>query len=265
MNDQAAVQKLLHQKLTEIQAKNPSYSLRAFASKLKIGAGPLSQILAGSRKVSQKMAHKLCDALLLDPQERIDVLKHFDRNSNASELTNIPSASLDKAILLNADRFKLVSEWYYFGILSLTQTSNFKSDLSWIAQRLGISKVETSTAIDRLTRLGMLEKKSGKWTRTTTRYKTNDDVSDLSIRRSHFQSLELAKKSLEQDPSELRDFTTITFPTNPDQLPKAKELLRKFQQDLAALMMKTKNPTEVYRLSLELFPLTQSPNQEKKS
>lgn len=260
MEEQLAVRRLLQSKFDQGQAKNPSYSLRSFANKLGVGAGPLSQVLSGNRKVSRKMAERFCEALMLDPAERADVLKYF---SSAISSTSLDSVDHDEYLKLSADQFKVMSDWYYYGILSLTKTVDFKNDATWIAGRLGISKVEASQALDRLFRLNLLETKNGKVSQVKPRYRTTDDIAQTSVRKAHHQTLELARESLDRDSVEERDFTTMTMPTHPEKLKGAKELIRKFQQELCKLMMDTKKPTEVYRVSVELFPLTQLSGQKK--
>jgi uncharacterized protein (TIGR02147 family) len=261
MKEQLIVQKILHQKLMEAQSKNSSYSLRSFSKKLGIGAGPLSQILSGSRKISVKMAERLCDSLMLDPQERSEFLRYFKGGTSASLKSD--EVDYEEFLKLSGDQFKVISEWYYFGILSLTLTRGFKNDATWVSKRLGITRIEASQALDRLFRLGMLETENGKVKRNKPKYRTSDDVTNLSIRKAHFQTLEMAKKSLERDPVERRDFTTITIPTHPKKIKEAKELIRKFQNDLCGLMMDTPEKTEVYKLSMELFPLTQVQNEKR--
>ena len=259
MQDQLSIQNLLQTKLTQAQAKNPRYSLRTFSQKLGIAAGPLSQILAGNRRVSRKMAVKFCDALMLDPTEKAQVLKYFQEKLLLKN-TKTDSVDHDELLKLTADQFKVVSEWYYYGILSLLKTTDFKNNPTWIAERLGISRSEVSVALSRMLRLNLIQEVEGKYEQVQPKFRTTDDVINLSLRKAHHQTLELASKSLEQDSVEVRDFTTITMPTNLSKLAEAKVLIRKFQSDLCNLMMDTDDPNEVYRMSVELFPLTKLKN-----
>ncbi len=264
MKAQLNVQKFLNRRLMEAQAKNPGYSLRAFAQKLGIGAGPLSQILSGDRRVSRQMVERFCDALLLDPQERSQILGPF-REPSFSPQSMGTGAEVDSEeyLKLTADQFKAVSEWYYFAILSLIKTTDFRKDPQWIANRLNISVSETNSAISRLLRLGMIEEKANTLVRTRARFRSSDEVENLPLRKSHFESLQLAQAALQNTPIELRDVTAITMPTHPSRLKEAKELIRKFEQDLCALLMDTPEPTEVYRATIALYPLTQISEQKK--
>ena len=259
MNEQLAIQHLLQRKLFEARAKNPSFSLRAFAKKLKIGAGPLSQILAGNRRVSLKMAARLCDALFLDPSEKTRVLTHF--TSRIKSASKPGAINQDDLLRLTADQYKVIADWYNYAILSLITTKNFSADPQWIADRLGITKTEATQSLERMLRLEMIAvDANGKWSRTKAKYETCDEVANISARMANLKSLDLAKASLERDAPHLRDFTSITVPTHTRLLPKAKKLIRKFQHQMMALMMSEPESTEVYRMSIELFPLSKLSN-----
>jgi len=65
----------------------------------------------------------------------------------------------------------------------------------------------------------------------------------------------MAKQKLQDVPVEQRDFTNYTFPADPTTLKRAKEIIRQAQDDLAALMSNSES-TEVYRVCMYLFPLT---------
>jgi uncharacterized protein (TIGR02147 family) len=251
MKDQVAIQQLLQKKFSELQSSNPRYSLRAFSRKVGLNPGALSGILNGKRNVSTKLAERIAERLALDPQERSELFSHFrvlryrEEKSNPAEYR-----------VLSAAQFKVVAEWEHFAILSLMRTKDFQSDVQWIADRLGLTPTKAREAIQRLIEAGMVELSvSGELHRVSPKYRTTDDVANLSLRRSHEQSLELAKRSLEQDAVSQRDHTWVMFAMDPKKLSVAKEKIRQFQDELSDLV-ETGDQTEVYRLSMQFFPLT---------
>lgn len=257
MNEQLQIQHLLQAKLMESQVKNSSYSLRSFAKRIGISSGPLTEILKGQRRVSRKIAEKIVVNLQLDPSERANLLRNFPeklkRNSNLAPDRN---KYLVETMKLSSEQFKTISDWLHMGILSLMRTSRFKSDEAWLAKRFNVSKEEVSQSLMRMDRLGLIRKNDAKeWERTVKKINTTDDILDISIQKSHFNDLDMAKDKLISVSIEKRDFTSFTFPTDPSLLPKAKEILRKAQDDLAQLMSDG-DPQEVYRVCMYLFPLT---------
>ena len=165
MINQRAFQNLLKRKLSEIQGKRSGYSLRSFAKVLRIGAGPLSQILNGVRNVSEKMAEQILDRLEVSPSERSALYLY-----SSSEV--IP----DQAYVIPEDDFKHISSWYHYAIISLTQVKDFDSDPKWIARRLGISENQVQDAVSRLIRLKLLKRTLNHSLKVTQRKAKTIDV-----------------------------------------------------------------------------------------
>jgi uncharacterized protein (TIGR02147 family) len=95
----------------------------------------------------------------------------------------------------------------------------------------------------------------GELTRSEKNYRTPDDVVDSSLKKGNAETLDLARESLYRDAIDERDFTAVTVAVNPKNLRTAKEMIRKFQDDLCD-RLEDGTRTEVYRLSVQLFPLT---------
>lgn len=162
-------------------------------------------------------------------------------------------------VQLSADQFQVNAEWYYFAILSLIKTRDFKSEPKWIAERLGLHPKKIKDAVDRLVRLGLIQWKTlnGKKTlaRKEARYQTTDEIPSSSVRRAHAQNLELAKDCLENVEIEWRDFTSLTMAIHPAKISLLKEKIRKFQDEIS-ILIEGEESTEVYRMCIQLFPLT---------
>lgn len=253
MNEQVVFQKLLQKKFAEIQSLNPAYSLRAFSRKVGLNPGALSGILNGKRNVSTKLVERIAERLLLDPQERSELFSHF--RVLRYETRAMPEEA-DTFRKLSAAQFKAIAEWEHMAILSLLRTKDFKSDPVWIAERLGLTLARTREVIRRLIEVEMVKLDAeGNLVRTSPRFRTTDDVADLSLRKSHEQSLELAKRSLEQDAVSERDHTWVMLAMDPKKLSMAKEKIRRFQGELSELA-EAGDPTEVFRLSMHFFPLS---------
>lgn len=270
-NDQIAVQKLLHRKFEELRAKNPRVSIRAFAKRLGISAGAANEILRGERRVSAKMAAKLSQKLLLDPTERAQLLSEFPERVRRKRNEVAQASQRAEALRLTADQFHAIAEWTHFAILSLMRTEGFCSDPAWIGERLGIRADAAAASVQRLIRLGLVERESESegviangrdsqrhppLRRTAARIGTTDDVQNLAIQRLHLEDLERVARCVRELPVALRDVSSLTIPADPRLLPEAKVILRQAQDEIEALMEGTPG-TEVYRVMTCLFPLTQ--------
>jgi uncharacterized protein (TIGR02147 family) len=254
VKDQEAITLLLRSRYLEIQGRNPGYSIRSFAKKLGIGVSTLSMILNGQRRASRRLASQFADRLLLDPIERASLLERFDREK--FEIKK-PVPRVIRALKASADQYVAFSEWHYMAILNLVRMKSFRNDPAWIADRLDLTPRKVSDAIERLKRLGMLkETPSGNLKRTGAAFRTTDDVANLSVRKGHFDTLERARAVLETDPVELRDFSWVTLPIQKARLPEIKQFIRKFQQEFLAQFSEDPASDEVYRLAVQMIPLT---------
>jgi hypothetical protein len=119
-------------------------------------------------------------------------------------------------------------------------------------------------ALDRLFRLGHLQRSGLKITREYPNFETTDDFFDLSIRKAHMEDTKLVEKSLLEGELELRDHTSLTFAICKKDMKRAKELIRIFQDQFSAeIEAKNNMGDEVYRLSMSFFPLTKVSKEKK--
>ncbi len=250
-------QTLLQRKYEELKAKNRSFSMRAYARVLKVGSGPLSEILSGKRPITDKMMRKWIESRIFDPVERMDLAREAGYILTDSSATKSRGARQnEKYIKISKQQMQVIAEWWHFAILSLMKTNDFESDPAWIAHRLGISLDTAKAAIERLASLNLIARAiNGRWLRTSEAVRTPDDLLDLAIQRSHSGLMNLAQRKLKEVSPDKRDYTSFIMASRPDRLPEAKARIRKFQDDLSELLEESPQ-TEVYQLGIQLFPLT---------
>ncbi len=249
------LQEILQKKLSELREKNPQFSGRAFAKRLGVSPGALSEILRGNRIITHKLALRFCERLMLDPSETAAVIKRYPSSSTAN------SAKLNdlESIKLSNDTFKLMSEWQHFAILAFMKTSHFKPEVAYIADRMGVSARCVELAVQTLTRLGLIQVDAeGNWHRSQAGHRTTDGLKDASVRKSHVETLDLARASMDNTDFQETDYTSLTFPLDKEDIPAARRKIRKFQTELFEEFNHDKKSKEVYRVAVQLFPLTKS-------
>lgn len=258
MKEQLVFRRLLQKKYEELRFENPLFSRRAFSKSIGLSAGAISEIFNGQRHVSLKLAKRIVEKLGLDPQSRMEIFSAFEKHKKKPRRVRSKTiAAPDPEYLrLSADQFRVIGDWYHFAIWMLMKTSDFISDVTWISNRLGLNSAIVRAAIDRLKRLGLVsEDEYGNFTTSDPAVFTPDDVSNASLRLLHFELLQKSRTALETLPVEDRDFTGYMLNLNPSQLPRVKEKIRKFQDELSAEFESQPQP-EVYQLCVQLFPLT---------
>ena len=239
----ADVRETLVRVFQEKKARNPGYSLRAFSRQLNLSPASLSQMLNGKRPISAKTLQQVLKNADLDAADTERIYATLRKDSSSRQV-------------LDMDAFHMLSDWYYFAILSLSETEGFKGEAKWIAERLNIPADLAQTAIERLIRLEMLKMTDDGTLRPTgNSFSSPDGVTDLMIQKRHKQHLRLAENSLANDSVSQRDFTSVTMAIDPRKLPLAKEMIRKFRDRLCKVL-ESESQTEVFVFCQQLFPMT---------
>jgi uncharacterized protein (TIGR02147 family) len=234
------IDQILKKELEKRQKNNPAYSLRSFAKFLEISPAALSQLMSGKRGISVKRLSKVIEKLSLPPSELKSLIKtKEDRVSS----------------VLKEDEFKLISEWYHFGILSLGELKKCKVDPRWIAKRLNIPVGTANEALQRLERMRIIQIKEGRFKQISPPLKTTSDVPSSTIRAYHKSILGLAQNKIETVDVKEREYSALTMAINTKNLPKAKKLTEEFKEEMLQLL-EHGSLDEVYQLSIQLFPLS---------
>lgn len=242
-------QELLLDELNERKKKNSAYSLRAFSRDLGVGNTSLSDYLANKRKLSKRNIENIIQSLGLSPATGEILFQETTRGKKAD-----PSEDI-RLLRVLEDDFRLIADWHYFAILNLAKIKKNKACSTWISETLGISEKEAEMALQRLIRLKYIEVKRGKLVRLTDTVSTTRDIPSDAIKQHHKGNLHLAEKALFNEPVERREFSSITVAADPNKLKEAADLLMKTKRKIAK-MLSQGNPSEVYTLSMQLFPLT---------
>lgn len=251
---------ILIEELRKRQRKNPAYSLRAFARDIGVSASRLSEVLNSKVGLSDSRATIVADRLQLKGREKayfIDlVMAEHARSKIAKKSASerIRTYHMDAKKISDED-FHLISDWQNLAVLELIDLPSTPHSYSAVASRLGISVGEAEATIARLLQVGLIKEDNGRWQTTDADSTTTSDVPSSAIQNYHRQMLGRASRSLNADPVESRDVSSVVFGLDSNQLTYAKERIREFRrmlsQELAAMPSKDK----VYSLSIQLFEL----------
>lgn len=229
--------RLLHQRWAEMVEKNPRFSLRAFAKRLGVSPSHLSRVLNGKKSLSLETAVQISREL------GIDLTGEFSDQA-------LPTKTL------NFEVFKVISDWYHFPLLELIRTKGFKSDARWIAKRMELPLPIVTAALDRLESLELIERKDGEIKLTNQNFlETLDDIPSAATRNHHEQMLSKAVESLNSEPVSKREFQSLNFNFDPEEMEEAKKAIRDFCKRFNKKYGKTSGK-EVYQLNLQFFGLT---------
>lgn len=228
------IRAVLNQEFLRRRENNPSYSLRGFARSLNLDPTQLGRIMKGERKPASVTIAQI--------------------------LSKLDQLQMTTPLELSDDHLSIIPRWYYFAILDFFLLPDFKSDLKWIAKRLDLPYPTVRSAIDILLQTGFIEKQEGQLIlrANTTSWSRFDSTS--TIRKNLQRQITLqAADAIDNVPYQYRESSSLTIPCSTKALPKIRERIYQFKQELQNIIQNHSDPDEVYQLSVNFFPLTQVP------
>ena len=244
----------LRDELARRQQAHPSYSQRAFARDLQLSPGELSEILTSKRHLTLKSAMKIAKALHLNLSETRQLI-HLIQLESDPKLATRPLVP-QKQGNLNVDLFRVVSDWYCFAILNLADCEDFNWEAHYIAKRLSISVNEVRVALERLERVGLIERTGKNFSVTRDYVWAEEGVPSEAAKNYHQQILDIAKRALATEPVENREFGGVGLAIDPQKLPHLKTDVRRFLDEMVTKYGKGRHRKEVFQIELSLFPLS---------
>lgn len=236
-------------------AKNPRYSLRAYAKTLGIYHATLSALMSGARPFTLKSARSISVALGLSP-------------TAVAEFANeTPAAKRKAALLIDPvadDEYSLEANWRHDALLECLQLPKQSHDTRSLAASLGFTVAEVMSSLQLLERRRMIKRSTdGSW-RPVARNTSNilgQLETSAARRRYQKELLEKSQTALEEIAIEKRDHTSITMTIDEEDMPELKEIIRDYRRKVMAFAQrKGAKPNHVYQLQISLFPLTKEPS-----
>ena len=233
-------------------ARNKQYSLRAFAKFLEMDHSTLSQLLRGTRRITDRTVRRCGIRLGLDEESVIE----FMRAKNSESASN--EAALVEVRKMASDTASLIAEWQHHAILELVRIRDFRPDSRWIARVLGLSIDEVNVALQRLLRLGLLSMDApDRWTD-----RSGDVTASVQgFTRTALQRLvENAGKRLVELVDKpagkpcVYSSTTVAIPAG--QIAEVAGRIEQFRRELLAFIQAATCLEDVYRLEISFVPLT---------
>lgn len=257
----------INNRFQSIRAANPNFSLRAWAMRLGMKShGPLHAILKGQRKIPVKYVPKVIATLKLNKEEGkyFEVLVDYHRaktpedskyyKDKLEKLSPVPLRELD-----DFEAYKYFAEPAHFILAEMTQLKHFDESPLWIKQhmRMNLNIRDAEIMMNRLKLLKVIEKKGDKIFKPVSHIYTKFERKSETIQEFHKQCSRMAIEQIgEQDITE-REYNGIAFNIEKKNLPKMKEEIREFINNLVEeYEAKPHEGDDTYQLNVQLFSLT---------
>lgn len=225
---------------------NPRFSLRAFAKKIGVASGTLTVILNRKKKwqISAERAAEIIEKLNLSPSVK---------NSLFIQM-GVKPVIVPRRI--EQGDYPILLDWTYQPILMFFTLPIKKRDSKHIAKALGIDEAKVDSVVSDALSRGLLVKDScGRIERPEEFLTSTDGPSSEVIRKHHKLNLDMAARSLNEQPPELRDFTSFTFSGDGKKLRLLAKEIRDLYHKASAIMNGGPDNDKVFRLSIQLFPM----------
>ena len=264
---------LIRLKLQESMRINPRYSLRAFAKKLGITPGGLSQILARKKRLSLSRAHEVAQRLELSEIEKehflllvqLETAKSTQSKALIYEKIKLNTPSGAPAFNLSLEHFRMISDWYGLAILEMITHFAGNWPAVKIAEFLTIPKVDVEVMLERLVRLELIEKTKTGYARCCDRLLVHSATHSEAIRNYYHGVYARADQSVDTQTAQEKVAGAEVFAFDPSQLEEVKKMNDAFLDSLLKLARQGKQRTEIYQVVTNIFRLNPKPKRKSKS
>ena len=168
-------------------------------------------------------------------------------------------AKVHKVRVLEGDLFAYYDSWRNPGVRELAplMPGATPGDMAKMCYN-ETSAQEVRESLDFLTRSGLLKKTDGDiFELAETSVTGTPDATRLAMRGMHRQMAELATPALDL-PKDERNFSGVTMGVSKETYGRIVDVLDECRKKIIAIAAEDKNIEQVYRLNLQLFPLTKN-------
>lgn len=247
------------------KAANPYFSYRYLGRRLSVDPGYLVKILQGKMQVPVKSVDAILKFCRFEGREA-DYFRAMVQYGRAKRIKDIKIHFENMIRLRDSERRKVeISQysffrnWYHSAIQCLLMFKEFDGDFKALAASLSpeITVAEAEASIKLLIELGFVRKTpAGKYQVADNRLSTGEKWQSAAIRAYQEECITLAGESLNRHDKAIRDISTVTIPMSDRDFEEARHRIKDLRQSLLHQDPESGEPTSVYQMNIQLFPLT---------
>lgn len=197
-------------------------------------------------------------------------LVHYEQEKNAkcreklyAELRKVAKENSFKVI--GEDQYDYFESWRNPVIREIApRMANAKASELAGAFLEETSAADVKKALATLLKVGFLKEEAGSYVASSNTVSTGIiDAGKLAVRNMHRQMGELAVKSIDNVPAAERDISGMTMGLTAEAFDRIVEETAAFRRRIAAIASESAGTERVYRMNLQLFPLTKKLNERE--
>lgn len=265
----------LREYYNEQKALKKNFSYRSFSEKSGIAAPSfLFHVIEGKRNLTKATVMKISQAIghNRDEAEFFENLVFFNQAQTITEKTVYYSRLVEirKPIdfaIIPKDRYEYYSAWYHSVIREVVIFFDFKDDYDRLGEFLvpPIKGVDAKKSVILLERLGFIERDAqGLYHQTQNLINVKVGVVDaFVIEKFQMEMLQVALKAYDAVPVRKRMTSSTTFSISQETFDLFKMRIREMQHQLMEIARIDEKPGSAYQLTLNLFPVSRSMDDEQ--
>ncbi len=250
------------------ESLNPLFSLKSFANEIGLNsAASIIDVLRRKKKISPKLSKLIAENTNIDPSERMyfEALVSKSKAQNEENIkmydlimSELRPTNTDKNPTFRTSSLNIFSHWIYMAIFAMNDLKDFKLTAENIKNKLR-ENIEIEVIEKALFQLFehkiLIKEADGTIKSQFFRVTTHSDKAHNSARKYFEMVCDLAKDAYDVS-LEKREYNSFSFSIADEDIPLAKEIIRKCRASLGNLS-ENKEATNVYQANLMLFPLTE--------
>lgn len=226
----------------------------------------LKLVAEGKYSLSEAAVERVAEAMGLKDWE-VDYFKvlvnlnHAKDNDSRREYFNemLRIADAHKATVVEGDSFRFFSDWKNPVIRELAPSMPGAKPLAMARTCMSkITAAEVSETLSFLTKAGLLKKNAdGSYSQTEQFVTTGPmEITPLAVRQMHRQMGEIALDTIENVPQDQRHFSGLTMGLSTKSYDQIVKEIAAFRKKVASIVTSDDVVERVYRLNMQLFPMT---------
>jgi len=263
--------RLFLQDMYDYQKKNQKkFSYRFFSAKAGFSSPNfLKLVILGLRNLTNESVAKISKGFELKKWEReffenlvfMNQAKSHDEK-NHYYLKMAEAKGYMKIHKLEKASYDYFSQWYHPVIRELISFGSRKYAPDEIAVMVNppISPKQAKKSLKLLQELNLIKKDGkGRWKKCDKVVSTGPEVKSIILGNYHKEIIQLASEAIDRFSSKDRDISGLTLSVKRDTLPKIKEKIARFREELLELTYDEKDANQVIQVSIQAFPLIKQP------
>jgi uncharacterized protein (TIGR02147 family) len=249
--------------------ENPNFSYQFIANKAGFkNKGFVYNIINGDKVLSKSNIFKLSQALGHNKYEveYFENLVCFNQAENLAERNFLfekmghiknKGKATSAAQIARKDQFEFYSKWYHAMIRSIIDMYKFTDDYKWLAKMINpsISVNQAKQSVQLLEKLGLIcKEKNGVFKVCNKSLTTGKEIVNLAVQNFHNECTDLAKRSIQEFPTENRNITGLTLGISEKNYKRICEEIQEFQLKIMEIANTDQDANRVFQLNFHLFP-----------